>query len=186
MRARARPARRCIAGFLLALYGGCLLAQGLGSADNRLVGERPNAAGEPTPITVGVLFLDIAEINAVQQQFNADMFFRITWQDERLALPNDQRTGQTRIVSREQVWTPKGLIINDRGLKTQLPLVVDVDDLGNVRYRQRVIGTLSFKAHLKDFPFDVQQLPVDFVSYAYSPDEIRFSHESGLSEIRLL
>ncbi len=180
MRARVRPARRCIAGFLLALYGGCLLAQGLGPAANPLVEERPNAAGEPTPITVGVLFLDIADVDAVQQQFKADMFFRIAWQDGRLALPKDQRAGQTRIVPREQVWTPKGVIINDRGLKTQLPLVVEVDDLGNVRYRQRVIGTLAFKARLNNFPFDVQQLPVDFVSYAYSPDEIRFSDESGV------
>ena len=180
MRARVRPAHRCIAGFLLALYSGCLLAQGLESADNRLVGERPNAAGKPTPVTVGVLFLDIAEINSVQQQFNVDMFFRITWQDERLSLPTDQRAGQARIVPLEQVWTPKGLIINDRGLDMQLPLVVDVDDLGNVRYRQRVIGMLSFEARLHDFPFDVQQLPVDFVSYAYSPDEIYFSPESGV------
>jgi hypothetical protein len=97
MRTRVRPARRYIAGFLLTLFSGCLLAQGLGPAANSLVGERSNAAGEHAPITIGVLFLDIAEVDAVRQQFNADMFFRFTWQDGRLALPNDQRAGGFRV-----------------------------------------------------------------------------------------
>jgi len=157
-----------------------VLAQGLGPQPNPLVSERPNAAAGPTPVTLGVYIIDIDEIDDVKQQFSVDMFVRITWQDARLALPEDQRFGQVRTVARDKIWGPKGLVTNDRGLSLQLPLVVEVDDLGNVRYRQRATGTMAFDSHLQRFPFDTQTLPLDFVSYAYTPDEVIWSPESGI------
>jgi hypothetical protein len=172
----------CLARLLIPalLCSGVVLAQELGPPPNSLVGERPNVTDGPTQITVGVYFLDIDEIDDVKQQFSIDMFFRITWRDPRLALPEDQRTGQVRIVPRDKIWNPKGMIINDRGLRSQLPLVVEVDDLGNVRYRQRVTGALSFESKLQQFPFDSQTLLVDFVSYAYTPEEIEWAPGSGV------
>ena len=161
------------------LAGGNVLAQSTSPTENNaLVSERPAADSRPTPVTVAVYFFDIDEINDVRQQFSVDMFFRVTWQDPRLALPADQRAGQLRVIPRDHVWRPKGLIINDRGLHLQLPQVVEVDDMGNVRYRQRVTGNLSFESELSRFPFDVQYLPVDFVSYADAPDELLWSRES--------
>lgn len=156
-----------------------VFAQGLGPPPNPLVSERPNASAGPTPVTLSVYFFDVDEVDDVTQQFGIDMFVRITWQDTRLALPEDQRFGQVRTVPRDAVWSPKGLITNDRGLRLQLPLVVEVDDLGNVRYRQRATGNLSFESQLQRFPFDTQILALDIVSYAYSPDEVTWSEDSG-------
>ena len=64
------------------------------------------------------------------------------------------------------------------GLTAQLPLVVDVDDFGNVVYRQRLAGELSVDLDLKEFPFDTQRLLIDVISYQYSPDEVRFSRSA--------
>jgi len=71
-------------------------------------------------------------------------------------------------------------LVNDRGLSRQLPLVVDVDVMGNVVSRQRLSGELAADLNLEDFPFDTQRLPIDIVSYQYSPDEVHFSPASGI------
>jgi hypothetical protein len=79
------------------------------------------------------------------------------------------------------IWTPRGLIVNDRGLSPKLPLVAEVDVLGNVVYRQRLAGELAVDLDLKEFPFDTQQLVIKVISYQYSPDEVRFSGNAKIA-----
>jgi hypothetical protein len=158
----------------VALFSTNLGAQGLEPTDLRLVTERPNASGEATLVTFGILIIDIDEIDDVNQRFSVDMFTIVTWHDPRLALPENERVGGNRPIPLDEIWTPRGLIVNDRGLSTQLPRSANIDDLGNVVYRQRWSGELAVALELKDFPFDKQRLPIDFVSYRYSPDEVRF------------
>ena len=150
-------------------------AQGLESTDLHLVSERPNPSGEATLITVGIFIFDIDEIDDVNQRFRVDMFTLFAWHDPRLALPEDERAGRNRSLPLDEIWTPRGLIINDRGLSRQLPQNANIDDLGNVVYRQRLSGELAVTLELSEFPFDMQRLPIDFVSYQHSPDEVRFS-----------
>jgi len=157
------------------LCGMPLDAHGTDLSKAQLIAERPNAGGASTEVTIGVFFIDIDEIDDVHQRFNVDMFVNISWQDQRLALPEEEQSGQVRTFPMTEIWTPRGLIVNDRGLSPKLPLVVDVDVLGNVVYRQRLSGELAVNLDLKDFPFDTQQLSVDVISYQYSPDEVRFS-----------
>jgi hypothetical protein len=59
-----------------------------------------------------------------------------------------------------------------------LPRTAEVDDLGNVRHQQRLIGELAVDLNFAEFPFDRQYLPVDFVSYASSVGDINFSGHS--------
>ena len=143
--------------------------------------EPPNVSGTATEVAINIFLIDIDEIDDVRQRFNVDMFVNIAWQDPRLALPENEQSGQIRTFARSDVWTPRGLIVNDRGLSPKLPLVVDVDDLGNVVYRQRLSGELSVDLDLQDFPFDSQQLPIDIISYQYSPDQVRFSTNARLA-----
>ncbi|NND35776.1 MAG: hypothetical protein HKN81_01465 [Gammaproteobacteria bacterium] len=150
-------------------------AEGLESTSPGLIGERPNAGGGPTEVSVDVYLFDIDEINDVTQRFNVDMFVDVEWLDERLALPANQQSGGNRTLPLDNIWTPRGLIINDRGLSTQLPRVAEVDDLGNVKYVQRLSGEMAADLEYADFPFDIQRLPIDIVSYRYSPDELSFS-----------
>ncbi len=157
------------------LFSASVSAQEIAPTKAQLIAERPHANGTTTEVTVRVFLIDIDEIDDVHQRFNVDMFLGIAWNDPRLALPEEERSGQIRTFPMNQIWTPRGLIVNDRGLTPKLPLVADVDVLGNVIYRQRLSGELAVDLDLKDFPFDTQQLPVQIISYQYSPDEVRFS-----------
>jgi len=96
------------------------------------------------------------------------MFVNIAWQDPRLAVPGDEQTGQIRTLPMTDIWTPRGLIVNDRGLSPKLPMVAEVDVLGNVVYRQRLAGELGVDLDLKEFPFDTQQLVIKVISFLAS------------------
>ena len=165
----------------LLLMSPSLFAQDLGSDSHELVGDRPNSAGDATEVAVSLYVIDIDSIDDVKQRFSIDFFVNISWQDSRLALEESRRTGRNRTLNLDEIWSPRGLIVNDRGLNRQLPLVADIDDLGHVQYRQRFSGDLAVDLDLREFPFDTQRLPITIVSYQYSPEEVRFSSPTALS-----
>lgn len=148
--------------------------------DSVMLGERPSVNGEPTIIEVGLFIIDVDEIDDVNQRFSIDMFFSARWEDPRLALPEADRKGQMRFMTLDEIWTPRILVINDRGLTARLREGVKVDDLGNVRFQNRLTGELATNLEFQEFPFDTQRLPVHIVSYEYNADEIQFSTDSRL------
>jgi len=162
-------------------FSTALGAQSPESIDLRLVAERPNPSGVATPVTLGIFLFDIDQIDDVNQRFGVDMFMVVTWNDPRLALPEGERNGQKRSLPMNEIWTPRGMIVNDRGLSAQLPRFADINDLGNVVYRQRLSGELAVALELREFPFDKQRLPIDFISYIYSPDEVSLSLNTDIS-----
>jgi hypothetical protein len=151
------------------------------SSESVTLGERPSRNGEPTVIEIGVFIFDIDDIDDVNQRFNVDLFVVARWQDPRLALPEVERKGKVRFMMIDDVWTPKILLLNNRGLKSQLREGVKVDDLGNMKYQNRLSGELKVDLEFERFPFDVQRLPIDIVSYEYSTDEMQFSPNSGIA-----
>ena len=150
-----------------------------GSTAGDLAGTRPNAGGAPDEVTVGLGLLDIAEINDREQVFVADIFVEIEWHDHRLAA-DGYPGGELRMFALDDIWHPRLAIVNSRGLDRMLPETATVDRQGNVVVRQRLIGPLAVDLHLRDFPFDTQRLPIDVVSYEYSPSEIVFADASEL------
>ena len=149
--------------------------QVLASQDSVMLGERPSQNGEPTVIDVNLFVMDVDEIDDVKQTFSIDLFVVARWHDPRLALPETERRGKVRFMMIDDIWTPKILLINDRGLKNQLREGVDVDDYGNMTYKNRVSGELKVNLEFQRFPFDVQQLPIEIVSYEYTADEMQFT-----------
>jgi len=150
-----------------------------GSVSADLMGTRPNAGGEPDAITVGLGLLDIAEINDRDQVFVADLYIQVEWQDPRLAV-DDDTGGELRTFALDAIWHPRLAVVNGRGLDLLLPEVATVDRQGNVVVRQRIAGPLAVDLELREFPFDTQRLPIDVVSYEYSPSEIVFTAASLL------
>jgi hypothetical protein len=165
--------------FLL-LISHSLLAENPEPGVHELVGDRPNAEGDATLITVALYLLDIDSVDDVKQRFGVDMFVNISWQDPRLAIDEPLRVGRNRTIPLDEIWSPRGLIVNDRGLSPQLPRVADVDDVGGVQYRQRFTGELAVDMDLREFPIDTQRLPIRIISYQYSPDHVRFSTPTAI------
>jgi len=145
------------------------------SPESVLLGERPSRNEEPTVIEITVFVIDIDEIDDVNQRFSVDMFITAQWQDPRLALPDAERKGQVRFMMLDEVWTPTILVLNNRGLTGQLREGVKVDDLGNMKYQNRFSGELKVDLEFQRFPFDIQRLPIDIVSYDNTVDEMQFS-----------
>ncbi|MEM1081686.1 MAG: hypothetical protein AAGH65_08910 [Pseudomonadota bacterium] len=146
-----------------------------------LKGERPDPAGTATEVRIDVLVLDLDAINDAQQRFNIDLYVTASWRDERLAAT--EPTGANRVMDVEDVWSPRVLLFNNRTLTPHLPAIVNVDDDGHVRYQQRYNGELAAQFDFSEFPFDRQVLPIDIVSYEYTPDQLVFSPDSSIRKI---
>jgi hypothetical protein len=167
------------------LFATCLFAIVLtanaqsGTTGSDLTAARPHAGGNPDEITVRIGLLDIVDINDREQVFTADVYVEVTWQDPRLAVDAD--TGaEMRTFPLDAIWSPRLTVINNRGLDSVLPEVATVDRNGNVVVRLRLSGQLAVDLDLRDFPFDTQRLPINVVSYQYSPSEIVFTEASEL------
>lgn len=163
----------------------CLMAIAFGAeaqsslTAGELTGTRPHAGGKPDEITVRVGLLDIAEIDDRKQVFMADIFVQVEWHDPRLAVDSDAGT-DLRNVGLDDIWHPRLTVINSRGLDRLFPDTATVDNEGKVIVRQRLAGPLAVDLDLREFPFDTQRLPIEVVSYQYSPAEIVFSADSEM------
>lgn len=163
----------------------CLLAVALtanaqsSAPGDYLTGTRPNAGGDPDEIRVRLGLIDLTEINDREQLFVADIFVQIEWHDPRLAV-DDGVGDELRTVALDDIWHPSLTVVNDRGLDILLRQVATVDQQGHVSARQRLAGSLAVDLDLRKFPFDTQRLPIEIVSYQYSPSEISFSEDSEL------
>jgi hypothetical protein len=166
-------ARQVVTFLAILLTGVAALAQDVDVVESELVGERPGSGGEATLVNVSLYVIDIDAVDDARQRFSIDIFVNIAWQDARLAVAGANRDGKVRSLPLDEVWNPRALIVNDRGVSPRLPKIVDVDDSGNVQYRQRFSGELAVDLELHEFPFDTQRLPIDVISYQYSPQEVR-------------
>lgn len=138
--------------------------------------ERPDPIGVPTPVEVRVFVVDVFAINNVDQEFSADVFFRATWKDPRLA-------GEAaRKLALADVWHPSISIVNERDLDDRMPKVVTVEPDGTVTFLQRLIGTFSARMDLHEFPHDQQTLPVGLVCIGYTPEEVELQPAGEMTE----
>jgi len=133
--------------------------------NNENLFERPDSTGIKTEVTIGIYVVDIEYIDNLKQNFTADFLLTAQWKDKRLS-------GEKRKINIEKIWSPNINILNGRNLSTMYPENVDVDEDGNVMYRQRYYGNLTCLLDLKNFPFDDQVLPISLVTLGYRPEQI--------------
>lgn len=177
----ANPVRRLLL-FALVALGSVAAGAGAAKADPPAVDkalvqtQRPDPVGVPTPVEVRTFVADVFAIDNVKQEFTADIYIRVTWKDSRLAGATTRRLALT------DVWHPNLNILNERDVDELLPLVVTVEPDGTVTYNQRLIGTLSARMDLREFPYDRQTLSVSIVSMGYTPEEIELRPASEFTE----
>lgn len=154
------------------------------SAAARELPSRPDPEGAPTRVSIAFLFIDVTEINDLEQEFTADVFFRMRWRDRRLGLPANASSRAERVLPLAVIWHPELGSINRREVAFSLPEVVTVGPDGVVTYSQRAYGSFAARMDLHRFPADTQTLAIQIASYRYAPDEVEFRIEptSGLME----
>jgi hypothetical protein len=137
---------------------------------------RPQIAGEPTQVSIGLLLIDVTQIDDVKQQIFSDFAVFKSWKDSRLKGLSGCRFNLS------QVWSPEISFMNSGRVFPALSERVEVGPEGLVSYIQRYRGSLSFRHALHDFPFDshtirIGMIPVrgDRHSYELSVNESRIS-----------
>ena len=134
--------------------------------------ERPDPAGTPTRVSVGLYVVDVLDIDAVEQTITVDFHVRLVWKDPRLARVSPQVSHKVCLLDLDQVWNPTMRLIGIRGItKTHDPIVA-VDPEGTVKYAQRSFGVLSSRLQPSEFPFDDHVLKIGLVTANYGPDEV--------------
>jgi len=174
----ARLTSRLAIAITLASLGGPSVAIGqasgsaVGPAETGVIVSRPDPEGVPTKLTLGFYLMDIESIEDLKREFTADLYVVARWRDSRLALADDAGEGAQRILPLSKIWRPEIGIVNRRGIEFSLPQTARVDSKGNVEATQRLRGQFASLLDLRRFPFDRQELEIQFVSYRYSSDEL--------------
>lgn len=133
--------------------------------------KRPGVASGPTVVRLSITIIDVFAINDADESFVADFVVLMSWRDERLVW-EEETDVSSMVRNLEDVWNPGMVIVNGFGLSTGFPEVVEVQPDGTVHYLQRYQGTLSGAFDLRDFPADLQQLPVRLVFVGHSAQDI--------------
>ncbi len=140
------------------------------NAEENLTSNRPGPENKPTEVKIGVIVLDIENIEGATQTFTANVFMKLQWEDPRLI---DAAKGK-RTLKLTDVWNPSIQIVNQRKLFKTYPDVVQISPEGIVSYKQRYFGTFAYPMNLKDFPLDDHTLEIKFVTSESDFDKIKF------------
>jgi len=141
-----------------------------------MLSARPDPEGVPTVVVVDTFICDVITIDNVDQSFRTDLYFTATWEDPRLA------GAARRDLPLADIWHPNLMIVNERNLKELLPWVVTVEKNGQVTLVQRLIGDLSARMDLHEFPYDHQTLYVQLISVDYTPEEINLQPKTASTQ----
>lgn len=163
---------------LLVLWSAIPAAAAEGDCDvpPELTLTRPDPDGVPTEITVGAYLVDLFKIHDAEQTFSADLFFVMTWHDERLLNVAGRSLAGCRLPV-ESVWAPRVWVINERELRRSLEDYVVVGPDGLVRYQQRFQGVFTNRLDLHDFPLDRQKLAMQIVLGRVGLEEITLEQD---------
>lgn len=137
--------------------------------------SRPDDKGVPTKVFVSFYVIDIERIDSKEQSFTLDIVIRLKWNDPRITEVNGP-------IPLSTIWQPNVQIYNLRNVDNRLPEEVRVLEDGMVQYTQRYYATLTSHLDFKDFPFDVQLLPVSLLSFGFTPEEVDLVFESAGGE----
>jgi hypothetical protein len=127
----------------------------------------------PYQVYIDVFVIDVDSIDSAKQNFSANIFYRLRWNNPGLA-----HSGDAPVVRPlDEVWNPGLQIINEQFVRRTFADVVKIHPDGTVVYRQRMWGTFSQPMDLREFPFDNQSFTVHFVAADFLDGELEFSQD---------
>ncbi len=123
----------------------------------------------PLEISVGVVLIDFARINAREESFDIQGYMNLSWRVPSLAGKGNRR------MFRDELWSPNIDFANAvEPVKVQNEAAFHVSDDGLVEERVRFTGKFTSPLDLKRFPLDEQQLEVHIEPFSRTVDEVVF------------
>jgi len=133
----------------------------------------PQQENKPVTVDVGVVIVDLFEVNDGDQTFRADIVFTMRWRDPRLSARARGGSLANCRLSLKQIWHPDVRVLNLRAQFRALGETVRIADDGTVRHEKQVLGQYSVRFLMRDFPFDKQELRARLASFSYGPRIVR-------------
>jgi hypothetical protein len=130
--------------------------------------SRPVEGELPTKVVVAINILDVDDISGTDQNFTANVYYELRWNDPRLA--HDGPGSVTRKF--DEIWHPRVAIVNQQFIRSTFQDISYISQDGEVVYYQRVWGTFSQPLYLHDFPADWQRFEIRLAAVGYAPGEI--------------
>ncbi|WP_415407285.1 hypothetical protein ACLHDG_01795 [Sulfurovum sp. CS9] len=122
--------------------------------------SNPGTIDDPVVVNVTMLLLNVNEIESASQSFNANVFFQLEWQDDRLTHSGKDM----QKYKLDDIWHPNMTFANETHLRRTFPRIAHVSPSGHVVFIQRVVGDFSQALNLSEFPFDTQTFEILLVS----------------------
>ena len=145
--------------------------------------ERPDPPGVVTEVGVGIYFLDLFDINEVDQTFRGDVLVAMQWTDSRLADPTRGEARAFCTVPSEQFWKPTLEFMGVRAVEEHHMDMTFIDAKGTVTHVRRQLLTFSSPMDLVQFPFDRQLLSIELRSIIASTEEVQLKVLEELSGV---
>jgi hypothetical protein len=135
---------------------------------------RPEPAGGPTVVGLGIFFQDVASLSDVDQTLDTDVYVIARWRDPRLADPARGDASVECPVPEGRLWIPALEPENLRGRQAFYPARFLVDGKGVVTFARRLWVKLSHPLDFRDFPLDRHRWKVTLWPVVSRTDEIVF------------
>ncbi|XP_028036799.1 gamma-aminobutyric acid receptor subunit delta-like isoform X2 [Bombyx mandarina] len=134
--------------------------------------------GKNTTVYIGVNIIRVSGVDENKQEITLDVFLQVSWTEDRLNVPHRVPFIDLPWEFRQLIWTPDLYIWQ---LQTMKILSV-LQEMASLRlYANRTVtvsigATITIKCDM-DFvlyPLDVQNCDIDFGSYKYTTEDVRF------------
>jgi len=139
----------------------------------------PNPPGSPTEVKLGLFLADIIDMDEVEEVFQAEVILIAEWHDPRLAFDAESQGSDYKLFQGEfqfnemfTGWWPQLLIVNEIGSGDINAVRITVHPDGTVRYKDQRNVTLETPMQLQSFPFDVQTLQANIISFGDYSDQV--------------
>jgi hypothetical protein len=147
--------------------------------------RRPDAAGVPTVVGLGVFFQDVAALSDADQTLDVDVYVVARWRDSRLADPSRGESSAECPVPGGRLWMPD---LEPERLRARQAFYPDrflVDARGIVTFVRRLWTKVSYPLDFRDFPLDRHPWTLTIWPVVSKTDEIVFhplTRVTGISD----
>lgn len=150
----------------------------------------PRPDNQPINVFLGLQVLDIIAIDQPNQTLSGRFEIITKWNDDRESFVSIDGTPQIITDSDvdeklKNMWTPDLEVANQSGSNEIEKANIQIYPDGTIIYRTRVNLDISTNFDFTRFPFDEQELAVEFESFSYPANQVIFrvlEDETGISK----
>ena len=143
--------------------------------------DLPEGTGVPLVVRVGIAFVEVNNINENKGTFDATLDIRLRWTDLRLRFAKDATSTGYRDfrnsdadAQKAAMWVPTYDLANMEGEPLRQRFGIRMNYNGEVEMRHRLSGTFKANFGMERFPFDHQNLLIDFRSHKLNNERLSF------------